>query len=474
MAASDADTIIARASGAGRAGVAVFRLSGPSARAIGARLCGALPPPRRAGLRRICGADGELLDRGLAILFPAPASFTGEDVVELHLHGSVAVARAVLEAALAAGARPAEPGEFTRRALLNGRLDLAEAEGLADLIDSETAAQRKQALGLFGGRLSRLAEGWRERLIDAAAPLEASVDFPDEADIPVLIEASAVPAIRVLRAELEEFRSTAARARSIREGVRIAIIGAPNAGKSSLLNRLSGDDRAIVSETPGTTRDVLAVRLDLGGVLATLFDTAGIRADAADPIEREGMRRARQVADEADIRIMVVDVSRETLAPIEAAALRPGDLLVANKADLARRAQKWIPVSREKARQNNDLIIGRDSEITPNDLGGAFSLTDHRISALTGEGVDALVADLAIKAQAAMGDGDLPVAHARHADAVSRAIAALDRAEKMAPRQPELAAEDMRLAARALGEITGAVRTEDLLDRIFSRFCIGK
>jgi tRNA modification GTPase len=392
-------------------------------------------------LRVFRDAAGDILDEGLAILFPGPFSFTGEDVVELHSHGSVAVAHAIVEAAIAAGARPAEPGEFTRRALLSGRLDLAEAEGLADLIDAETAAQRKQALGLFGGRLSRLAEGWRERLIDAAAPLEAGVDFPDEADVPALIEASAVPAIRVLRAELEEFRSTAALARSIREGVRIAIVGAPNAGKSSLLNRLAGDDRAIVSDTPGTTRDVLAVRLDLGGVLTTLFDTAGIRTDSSDAIEQEGMRRARMVAETADIRILVVDVSRETSEPTDMIKSQPGDLVVANKAD----------------------------------LGGAIALeADHRISALTGEGVDALVADLTRKTQAAMGDGDLPVAHARHADAVSRAIAALDRAEKMAARQPELAAEDMRLAARALGEITGAVRTEDLLDRIFSRFCIGK
>lgn len=446
MAEGGADTIIARASGAGRVGVAVFRISGPSAKLIGEALCGALPPPRRADLRRLRDADGGILDVGLAILFPGPGSFTGEDVVELHVHGSVAVAHALMDAAIAAGARPAAPGEFTRRSLMNGRLDLAEAEGLADLIDAETATQRKQALGLFGGRLSQLAEGWRERLIDAAAPLEASVDFPDEADIPAKIEATAVPAIKALRSELVEFRSTAARARSVREGVRIAIIGAPNAGKSSLLNRLAGDDRAIVSDIAGTTRDVLSVRLDLGGALVTLFDTAGIRRDSTDPVEQEGMRRAKSVADISDIRVIVVDVSRETSFDLVGAPPRPGDIIVANKCDLA-------PVNR---------------------LSADHLAADHRISALTGEGVGALIDDLTKRTLALIGDGELPMAHVRHADAVARAIASLDRAEPMASRRPELAAEDLRLAARALGEITGAVRAEDLLDRIFSRFCIGK
>ncbi len=464
MAAHSTDTIFARASGPGKAGVAVFRLSGDGAFVVAERLCGDLPPLREAGLRKICAFDGELIDLGLVIPFKGPNSFTGQDVVELHLHGSPAVEAALYETLGKAGARPAEAGEFTRRALVNGKLDLAEVEGLADLLDAETNLQRMQALGQLRGRLSKAAEDWRKRLLTIMAPLEADIDFPDEDDVPAAVAARAAPAIEGLIRELETHRGAAGRARAIRDGVSIAIIGAPNAGKSSLLNRLVGSDRAIVSDTPGATRDAIEVRLDLGGVLVTLVDTAGLRSHTDDAIEKEGMRRTRIKADEAIIRIQIIDPddkivtnagsagegrtgSRETVAGGGSDLMRPGDFIVYNKSDLYPDAP------------------------TP----GRAGMTVWRMSAKTGAGVEEFVAGLtaAVTAHAGADDGAL-LSRERHVLAVDRSIEALRAALSRLDHAPELAAEDVRLAARALGGITGAVDVEDVLGEIFSSFCIGK
>lgn len=442
-------TIFARATGAGKAGIAVFRVSGPAAFQTAQGLAGALPAPRTAALRALRHA-GETIDEGFVILFPAPASFTGEDVAEFHLHGSIAVEDALYEALRALGCRPAERGEFTRRALLNGKLDLAEVEGLADLLDAETAQQRKQALGQLGGRLSAVAEGWRARLIAALAPLEAEIDFPDEEGVPAGVAARATREIESLLGELEAARAGAKRARAAREGVTIAIIGAPNAGKSSLLNALAGSDRAIVSAAPGTTRDVIEARLDLGGTLVTLFDTAGLRDDHSDPAEAEGIRRTRIKMGQADLRLLVADVSRETSGPAAdrydlGYDLSDSDILVLNKIDALA------------------------SFVRPN-----VSRETFLVSAKTGAGVDALLERLTAIAAARAADVDAGLTRARHAAAVADAIEHLRSAHDTAASSPELAAEDIRLAARALGSITGAVGVDDVLDAIFSSFCIGK
>lgn len=444
-------TLFARASGAGKAGVAVYRLSGPEAFRIAGALCRRLPGPRRAALRTFHAPDGEMIDEGLVILFPAPASYTGEDVAELHLHGSVAVEDALYEALMALGARPAGAGEFTRRALLAGRLDLAEVEGLADLLDAETALQRKQALGQFGGRLSALAEGWRSRLIAIMAPLEAEIDFPDEEGVPAGVAARARTGIEDLLAELETARAGAGRARAARQGVLVAIIGAPNAGKSSLLNALAGTDRAIVSETPGTTRDLVEARLDLGGALVTLVDTAGLRDDHADAVEAEGIRRTRIKMGQADLRLLVVDVSRETKAPRESRYDLGYDL------------------------SDGDLVIFNKIDANPSFAGAEVSRESFRVSAKTGEGIGALLERLTeIAAERSASGGEAGLTRARHVEAVTQASAHLRAALEKLAIAPELAAEDIRLAGRALGAITGAVGVEDVLEAIFSSFCIGK
>lgn len=437
------DTIFARASGAGRAGVAVFRISGPRAFEIAGALAGTLPATRRAAVRDVRAPDGDLIDRGLVILFEKPASFTGEDVAEFHLHGSRAVEAAFAEACASAGARPAGPGEFTRRALGAGKLDLAQVEALADLIDAETTKQRKAALVQFEGRLSALAEGWRQRLISVLAPLEADIDFPDEEGVPAAVAARAGPAIDALLSELRSYREGAGAARRLREGVHVAIIGAPNAGKSSLMNALAGAEVAIVSATAGTTRDIVETRLDLGGVPVILADTAGLRDQTTDEIETEGMRRALARAEKADLRVLIVDpvapVSRETL-------LRPGDFLVWSKKDLGGAAGKTPP-----------------------------GVSVFALSARTGEGMAEFLAALTEAAgRLAGGSEGAALTRLRHVQAVDKAIAALERARTLAASEPELAAEDARLAARALGEITGAVDVEDVLGEIFSSFCIGK
>lgn len=441
------DTIFARASGAGKAGVAVFRVSGPGAFEAARALAGTLPGPRRAAVRTLRDAAGETIDRGLVILFEGPGSFTGEDVAEIHVHGSRAVETALAGALMAAGARLAEAGEFTRRALVNGKLDLAQVEALADLVDAETSEQRRQALGQLDGRLSRLAEGWRRRLIAVLAPLEADIDFPDEEGVPAAVAARAGPAIDALIDELQSYRAASSRLQTIRTGINIAILGAPNAGKSSLMNRLAGSDVAIVSDTPGTTRDVIEVRLDLAGLPVMLADTAGLRGKTADPIEAEGMRRALSRAGTAAIRVLVADAHAPGGEGDWASLIRPGDFLVFNKSDLG-------PVQPAAAPEGVSVFA---------------------LSAKTGAGIDGFIDALAeaVRARFAPG-GEAGLTRLRHVQAVEKAVSALQRSRARIETAPELAAEDARLAARALGEITGAVDVEEVLGEIFSSFCIGK
>jgi tRNA modification GTPase len=443
------DTIYALSTAPGRAAIAVLRVSGPQAGPALAALIGrALPAPRHAALVRLKDpASGEPIDQGLVLWFPAPRSETGEDVAELQIHGGRATVAALL-AALGSipGLRMAEPGEFARRAFANGKLDLTEVEGLADLVAAETEAQRRQALRQMQGELGRLYEGWRGRLLRALAHQEAAIDFPEETEG----EGALLPA--ALRSEIEAIAGEIAaalddrrRGERLRDGFQVAILGAPNVGKSSLLNRLARREAAIVSETAGTTRDVIETHLDLGGYPITLADTAGLRV-SADAVEREGVRRAEARGREADLRLVLLDATSWPDVPADVAALAgPGSLLILNKIDLRRPDKPWRLGAQE--------VFG--------------------LSAATGEGFAALIGMLQNAAREAFDStGNTMLTRARHREALTRCLEALRRA--LAAEAPELLAEDLRLAARALGRITGKIDVEDLLDLIFREFCIGK
>jgi tRNA modification GTPase len=450
------DTIVALATGAGRAGVALIRLSGPAAGATLQSLTARdLPKPRMATREAFCDPrTGVSLDDGLALWFPGPASFTGEDVVELHIHGGPAVIAPIIDACLSQpGVRPAEPGEYTRRAFENGKLDLAEAEGLADLVDAETEGQRRQALRQRRGALSAVYEGWRGRLIEAAALIEAEIDFPDE-DLPGALARRAGPMLQALADDMGRHLNDAHRGERIRDGYRIAIIGPPNAGKSSLLNALAQREAAIVSDIPGTTRDVVEVRLVLAGFPVWIADTAGLR-EAADAIEAEGVRRALERAEEADLRIGVVDGSADEETNW-LGVLREGDWIVSGKADLrsgpANRAAAVSALELRTALYRLSLIEDRQNQT---------------IADLT-QGLTGKVAE-------ALGREEAPVlTRARHRRLVEEARGALLRAIPALDRGAELAAEDVRVAADQIGRLTGRIDVEDLLGEIFSSFCIGK
>ena len=445
-----ADTIFALASAPGRAAVAVVRVSGPASAEVCRRLTGRPPPPaRQAVLRRLADAAGAPLDRGLLLWFPGPRSFTGEDVLELQLHGGRGVLAGLLDTLAAVpGLRAAEPGEFSRRAFLNGRLDLTAVEGLADLVAADTRAQARQALRQLEGELGRRYDAWRETLLWALARLEAAIDFaPEEADVPADLAAAVGPAVGQLSAEIAAHLADGGRGERLREGLVVAVVGAPNAGKSSLVNRLARREVAIVTAQPGTTRDVLEVELELDGYPVTLLDTAGLR-EAADEAEAEGVRRARARAERADLRLLLFDGARwPALDPATLALLDADARCVVNKADL-------LPAA------------------------GALQIAEVpalRLSCRTGEGFEGLLATLGAIAGERMAPGaSALLTRSRHRAALGATLEALDRFQRAQHGELALLAEDLRLAARALGRITGRVGVDDILDRIFAEFCIGK
>jgi tRNA modification GTPase len=448
-------TIFALSSGRPPAAIAVIRVCGPNARLALERLIGRVPPPRQAALARVRDpASGEVIDEGLALWFPAPRSETGEDMVELQLHGGRAVVAAAFDAlGKIEGFRPAEAGEFTRRAFENGRLDLTEVEGLGDLIAAETSAPRRQAFRQLKGLIGDRAEAWRQNIIDALALVEARIDFSDEADVPEDLVAPALRVARQLRDEIAASLTDSGRGERLRDGLTVAIAGPPNAGKSTLLNRLARREAAIVSPYPGTTRDVIEVHLDLDGYPVTLLDTAGIR-DSSDPVEQEGVRRARARAAAADLLLWVVDASAIGGAEkIDKSFFNSDIWLVNNKIDLV-----------------VEKLCTSESGST------ADELPSYAISAATGTGTDALVTALAGYARDYFAGTEAPVVtRARHRRALEETVGALDRAltEGVTGRE-EVVAEELRAAATALGRLTGRVDVEDVLDVIFRDFCIGK
>ncbi|MEQ9640686.1 MAG: tRNA uridine-5-carboxymethylaminomethyl(34) synthesis GTPase MnmE [Alphaproteobacteria bacterium] len=432
------DTIFAAATGTGA--ISVIRVSGPDAgAAVAAMTRSQAPPARLASLRTFQSAGGETLDHGLVLWFPAPASFTGEDMAEFHGHGGRAAQAALLDALAALpGLRPAEPGEFSRRAFVNGKLDLTAAEGLADLVAAETEMQRRQALRQLGGAFAAQVEGWRSALINALARVEAAIDFADE-DLPQGLDREGQRAIGGLLQDIDSHLSDARRGERLRSGIHVVILGPPNVGKSTLLNALARREAAIVSATAGTTRDLIEVHLDLAGYPVTVVDTAGLR-ESADDIEREGVRRALARAEDADLKLLM------TAPDLPLAAAPDSDtLLLLNKTD-------------------------RLAGPPPAEIAGHPALP---LSLKTGAGVEAVLAALTAAVAERFGQiGSGGPTRERHraalADCRDRLAAALDRTE------PELIAAELRLAARALGRITGVVDVEDVLDRIFAEFCIGK
>lgn len=448
------DTIYALSSGPPPAAIAVVRISGPKAGAALAALTGRVPPPRQAAFARLRDPDsGEVIDEALALFFPGPKSETGEDTAELQLHGGRAVIAATLAAlARIEGLRPAEPGEFTRRAFANGKLDLTRVEGLADLIFADTQAQRRQALRQLQGLLGDRAEAWRRRIIEAQALAEAGIDFSDEGDVAADVTAQARRAAGELLQELRAALADSARGERLRDGLVVAIAGPPNAGKSTLLNRLARREAAIVSPFAGTTRDVIEVHLDLGGYPVTLLDTAGIR-ETDDPVEREGVARARKRAGEADLVLWVEEAGS---ASGESGGRPEGAWLVLNKSDLVADAQV---TDRGTPRSDRGPALPRALRFA--------------ISASTGEGVAALAEALTRFAAETFGSREPAlVTRQRQRQALEVAANALERT--VSETRDDILAEELRISAQALGRLTGRVDVEDILDVIFRDFCIGK
>ncbi len=426
------DTIFALASARGRAGVAVLRISGQLAHWAAGQLC-ALPPVRQAGLR-VIRHGGETLDQAVVLAFAAPHSFTGEDSVELHLHGSVAVVAKVSEVlARMDGLRPAEAGEFTRRAMDNGHLDLTQVEGLADLIDAESESQRKQALQVLSGAIAQKVAPWRADLLRAAALIEATIDFADE-DVPVDVTSEVLGLLRHVQQDLVSEHARSGAAAAIREGFEVVILGAPNVGKSTLLNALAQREAAITSDIAGTTRDVIEVRMHIGGLLVTLLDTAGLR-ESDDVVENIGITRAKQRAESADLRIFLLQQQGEVFD----VAPRPDDIVRLAKGDVTT--------------QGAPAVSGK-----------------------TGAGVEALLAEIANKLEPKTSAAGV-FSRQRHMLALTTAEVALEKAITALPRSgdlPEVIAAEIRVALNALEGILGHIGVEDLLGEIFSSFCIGK
>ncbi len=432
------DTVLAPATAPGRAAIGILRVSGPQSAALCLAVTGRPPPPpRRASLRRLRDPrTGDAIDEGLVVWFPAPGSYTGEDMLELQHHGSPAVARTLIEACLSLPwIRPALPGELTRRAFLAGRMDLTQAEAIADLVEATTRAQARQAMRQLDGELGRLCERWRGRLLDGLAQAEAEIDFGADGDG---VPSGLIDGLRELAAsvasEIGHVLATARCGERLREGFVVAVIGEPNVGKSSLVNAIARRDVAIVTPMPGTTRDVIEVAIDLDGLPVTLLDTAGLR-ETSDPVEAEGVARARRRAAEADLRLMIVD--RDDAAGVMADA---DTVVVRSKVDLA-----------------------------------PSSGSNLAVSSVTGEGLDRLLEMIAGRLRRAGAEGAAVVTRERHRLALAEAVETLRHfLDGMGHIEPDLLAEDVRLAAAAVGKVTGRVGIEEILDRIFSRFCIGK
>jgi tRNA modification GTPase len=449
------ETIAAVATAPGRGAVGIVRLSGPQALAIATKLAGALPPPRHAGLRTFSDAHGAPLDQGLVLAFPQPDSYTGEDVVELQGHGGPLVLDLLVRAACAHGARPARPGEFSERAFLNGRLDLAQAEAVADLINAATAEAARAAQRSLQGEFSARVRAIVDELVGLRIFVEGALDFSDE-DVDWLADAALHARLAALLGHLRELLAAAAQGRRLREGLTVALAGQPNVGKSTLLNRLAGTEAAIVTEIPGTTRDLLRENVNVDGLPLTVVDTAGLR-DSDDPVERIGIERAWQALGAAELVLFLVDdragITAQDRALLE--RLPPGAevLVVRNKCDLSAQPPAVVGAAH-----------GRDE---PAQL---------RMCARSGAGLDLLKHEIRRVAGLAATGESLFSARTRHVDALQRALACAQDAELRLREgaNAELAAEDLRLAQRALSEITGAFTTEDLLGRIFGQFCIGK
>jgi len=427
------DTIFALASAQGKAGVAVVRLSGPDAHLAASLLCGGDLPHRGMSVQVLRNSSGETLDQALVLTFSAPASFTGENVAELQVHGGTAVVISVLGALKKIeGVRLAEPGEFTRRAMENGKMDLAQVEGLADLIDSETEAQRRQAQTVLEGTLGKFAEAWRRDLIRAAALIEATIDFADE-DVPVNVTPEVMVLLNSVRLDLERESAGVKIAERIRTGFEVAIIGAPNVGKSTLLNRLAGREAAITSEFAGTTRDVIEVKMDLGGLPVTLLDTAGLR-ETADVVEGKGIALAQARAETADLRVFL--------------------------------AEDWEVL--DVAPREGDIRVHPKKDIRTDKVGA--------VSGLTGEGTDSLVRRISEELARRTASAGIATRE-RHRTAMQNALEGLVQAQlclENGPDQYDIVAEELRQAIRALETLVGRIDVESLLDEIFSSFCLGK
>ncbi len=484
-------TIFALSSAPGRAGIAVIRVSGKAARGALEALCkDGAPAPRMAAVRELRDPrSGQILDRALVLWFPGLASFTGEDVAEFHVHGGRAVIAGVLEALGSLGLRMSRPGEFTRRAFENGKLDLTEAEGLADLIHADTAAQRSQALSQLSGALRERYEAWRSSLLRAMAYVEASLDFSDEGGIAEGAFNEALPLVRGLAAELDRALADGRRGEVVREGIRVAIVGAPNVGKSSLLNALAGREAAIVFDEPGTTRDIIEVALDLDGFPFVLHDTAGLR-DTPSPVEQEGVRRALAAAADADVVLAMFDAATPHPVPLPMGegtvlhaphAILPSLLNPLADADILRGKLAKASLQGEGQDEGSKVqsraviaVLNKADLLQSKAKCGAGAIL---VSAKTGEGFDALKAALISFARENFGATETPlITRTRHRQEIERARA--DMASFLACAgtgdHPELAAEHLREAADALGRLTGRLDVEEVLGQIFSEFCIGK
>lgn len=440
-------TIFALSSGRPPAAIAIVRVSGPNARITLEKLCGKIPAPRTVHVTTLRDSDGNAIDEAVAIFFPAPHSATGEDIAEFQIHGGRAVIAALFDAlGKIESLRPAEPGEFTRRAFENGKLDLTEAEGLDDLIHADTDRQRRQALRQLKGLLGEKAESWRRQIIEASALVEAGIDFSDEGDVSAELVAPALKRVSALKSEIEETLAAQAQSERLRDGLVVAIAGPPNAGKSTLLNRLARREAAIVSPYAGTTRDVIEVHLDLDGYPVTLIDTAGIR-DTHDPIEQEGVRRARERARTADLVLWLVDAGAAAPPDVDGELERVPIWIARNKIDIANAAVTFPKLGCE-----------------------VFD-----ISASRGDGVHELIAKLISFAQDFFGSGESGlISRARHRSLLRETADSLDRAIAVSRQGDELLAENLRIAIHSLGRLTGRVDVEDILDVIFREFCIGK